>query len=301
MIIKRKVPADQQPGRPRILSKKQEEELADTVENKTPSDVGFSSEMNWTSPLLQQWIKENFQIPVSDSHIRETLYRLNFSYTMPTYVLAKADPLKQVAFLEKFKELREQVINGEIDKLLFVDESMIRDYQALSRIWFPVGKQKKIKTFGKHWGAKLIGSLDYETGEVFCRTYEQYTAKEFLSFLKSVVFKYRKKKITLILDNAKIHHAELIQPFLEQHKDVLTLVFLPPYSPNLNLIEGLWGWLKESVVNNVFFQSVKEIKAEVFKFVEKINLTPLETVDRLCLKLEKFMQMSNDAIIADLL
>jgi len=82
---------------------------------------------------------------------------------------------------------------------------------------------------------------------------------------------------------------------------MLTLVFLPPYSPNLNLIEGLWGWLKESVVNNVFFQSVDEIRTEVFKFVEKINLTPLKTVDKLCVKLEKFMTMLNDAIIADLL
>ncbi|WP_442893596.1 transposase [Bacillus sp. 2205SS5-2] len=35
--------------------------------------------------------------------------------------------------------------------------------------------------------------------------------------------------------------------------------FLPPYSPELNLIEGLWGWLKKSVIYNVFYKSVKEI------------------------------------------
>ncbi len=84
---------------------------------------------------------------------------------------------------------------------------MIRDYQALSRTWFPKGQQKIIPTYGKHWGAKLIGTLDYETGEVFCVQEEQYTAKEFLSFLEKMMVKYQGQRIVMILDNAKIHHA----------------------------------------------------------------------------------------------
>jgi len=42
-------------------------------------------------------------------------------------------------------------------------------------------------------------------------------------------------------------------PFLDEFKDRLELMFLPPYSPELNLIEGLWGGLKSSVINNVSF------------------------------------------------
>lgn len=162
---------------------------------------------------------------------------------------------------------------------------MIRDYQALSRTWFPKGQQKIIPTYGKHWGVKLIGTLDYETGEVFCIQEEQYTAKEFLSFLEQIVVKYQGERIIMILDNAKIHHAILIQPFLEQYKAILTLVYLPPYSPKLNLIEGLWGWLKESVINNVFFSSVGKIRKAVQGFTKNINETPEITVDRLCVRL----------------
>lgn len=162
---------------------------------------------------------------------------------------------------------------------------MIRDYQALSRTWFPKGQQKIIPTFGKHWGAKLIGTLDYETGEVFCVQEEQYTAKEFLNFLEKVLAKYPKQKIVMILDNARIHHAELIQPFLEKNKELLTLVYLPPYSPDLNLIEELWGWMKSSVINNVFFDSVQKIRKAVQGFVNEINKTPEVTVDRLCVQM----------------
>lgn len=89
----------------------------------------------------------------------------------------------------------------------------------------------------------------------------------------------------MVLDNARIHHAKLIQPFLEEHKDRLELFFLPPYSPELNLIEGLWGWMKRSVINNVFFQNVEEIRKAVQSFITEINKNPLEIIDRLCIKM----------------
>jgi len=162
---------------------------------------------------------------------------------------------------------------------------MIRDYQAISRTWFLKGKQKIIPTYGKHRGAKLIGALDYETGEVFCVQEKQYKTKEFLAFLKKLLVRYKGEKIVVILDNASIHHGKILQPFLEENKKLLTLVFLPPYSPQLNLIEGLWGWLKRDVINNVFFKNVTQIASAVKEFIDQINKKPEITVDRLCVQL----------------
>lgn len=161
---------------------------------------------------------------------------------------------------------------------------MIRDYQALSRTWFPKGQQKIIPTYGKHWGAKLIGTLDYATGEVFCVQEEHYTAKEFLAFLEKVVAKYKGEPIVMILDNARIHHAKRIQLFLEENKAFLTLMYLPPYSPTLNMIEELWGWVKSAVINNVFFDSVQKIRKAVQSFICHINQTPEVTMNRLCIQ-----------------
>ncbi|WP_335872527.1 IS630 family transposase [Bacillus sp. 2205SS5-2] len=270
-------------GRNRKLTPDQEEKVYQTIVNQTPVDVGFPVERNWTAPIINKWIKQEFNISYSDRGVRALLYRLNLSFTKPTYTLAKADPVKQEAFKEEFKQLK-KLLDGEIDHILFEDEPMIRDYQALSRTWFAKGQQKIIPTYGKHWGAKLIGTLDYETGEVFCIQEERYTAKEFLSFLEKVIDKYNGEKIVMILDNARIHHAKRIQPFLEQHKNLLTLVYLPPYSPNLNMIEELWGWLKSSVINNVFFDSVQKIRKAVQGFVRHINKTPEVTMNRLCMQ-----------------
>ena len=75
---------------------------------------------------------------------------------------------------------------------------MIRDYQAIQKSWFIKGKQRKIPTYGKNAGVKLIGILDYETGKVYCEEHEKYDAQVFLEFLKQV----------MILDNARIQHAK---------------------------------------------------------------------------------------------
>ena len=162
---------------------------------------------------------------------------------------------------------------------------MIRDYQAIQKTWFIKGHQKKIPTYGKHLGVKLLGVLNYETGYVYCEEHEKYDAEVFLQFLQNVLAQYETGKIIMVLDNARIHHAKLIQPFLEENKDRLTLVFLPPYSPNLNLIEGLWGWLKSNVVNNIFYSKVDEIRIAVNSFLDTINKTPLQIIDRLCIRL----------------
>lgn len=177
-------------------------------------------------------------------------------------------------------------MNGDISHLLFEDDSMIRDYQALQHTWFLKGKQRIIKTTGKHRGVKLLAVLNYATGHILCKEDEQYNAETFLSFLQMVAGAYPKGKIVIVLDNARIHHAKLLQPFLEDHKERLELVFLPPYSPELNLVEGLWKWLKSDVINNVFFHSVTEIRKKVAAFMKNIALDTQKIIDRLCLRLE---------------
>lgn len=162
---------------------------------------------------------------------------------------------------------------------------MIRDYQAIQKTWFFKGKQRIIPTLGKHKGVKLLGILNYETGHVHCHEDEKYDAEVFLNFLRNVLMLYPVGNITIILDNSRIHHAKLLKPFLQKHQERLNLVFLPPYSPKLNLIEGLWRWMKSEIINNIFYDSVKEIQKEVRSFIDSIIKVPEIVIDRLCVQL----------------
>ena len=173
---------------------------------------------------------------------------------------------------------------GGVGHILFEDESSIRDYQTIMKTWFPKGEQKVIKTYGKHDSVKLTGIIDYETGKVYVEECEKYDAQYFVLFLEKVLKLYPNGKIVMVLDNSKVHHAILVKEFLEKNKR-LQFMYLPPYSPNLNIIEGLWGWLKDTCINNVFFSKVYEIALAVRKFVKNINEDLNSIIDRLCVQL----------------
>lgn len=114
---------------------------------------------------------------------------------------------------------------------------------------------------------------------------KKYNAVTFLAFLKDILNHYPSGKIIMILDNARIHHAKLLHPFLEENKDRLELVYLPPYSPQFNLVEGLWKWLKEAVINNFFFQNIQRIILKVKEFIAEINQHQDVAINRLCVRM----------------
>ncbi|MGE6964367.1 IS630 family transposase, partial [Bacillus thuringiensis] len=103
----------------------------------------------------------------------------------------------------------------------------------------------------------------------------------FRHFLQYVLHEHPNKHIVMILDNARIHHAKLLKPFLKKNNQRLTLVFLPPYSPNLNLLEPIWKALKENVISNRFHASQKEIKTSVLSFLTHLAQFPAKVIQRL--------------------
>jgi putative transposase len=87
----------------------------------------------------------------------------------------------------------------------------------------------------------------------------------------------------MILDNSRIHHAKIMSPFLEENKDRIELLFLPPYAPTINRIKDLWKWLKQTVICNQFLKGIDEIKSAVYAFLNYIKFRTSEIKSRLCL------------------
>lgn len=271
-----------QPGAQKKLMDEQETELLSVISTQTPEEAGLGVFANWTAALAYAFVEQKFGISFSSRGMLNLFEQMGLSYTRPTYTLDKADPKKQEQFRKMFETLK-KLLESDITTILFEDESMIRDYQAIMKTWFPKGKQRIIPTYGKHEGVKLVGFLDYEIGHVYVEEHKKYDAEVFLQFLKNVLSQYPNEKIVIILDNAKIHHTKLLKEFFEENKNCLELVYLPPYSPNLNKIEELWRWLKDSVINNVFFHSREEIQEAVQKFIDWITTVSQMVIDRLCL------------------
>ncbi len=93
-------------GRQRKLSDEQEKELCSIITEKLPKEVGLEPYCNWTAPLACKYVKDHYGVSFSERGMRDVFYRLNLSYTRPTYVLAKANPQKQAEFLEKLETIK---------------------------------------------------------------------------------------------------------------------------------------------------------------------------------------------------
>lgn len=79
----------------RKINDEQEKVIVESITTKTPEDVGFESKKNWNIKLIRQFVIEEFNIAISYTEIAYVFHSLNLSYTITTYIIAKAYKEKQ--------------------------------------------------------------------------------------------------------------------------------------------------------------------------------------------------------------
>lgn len=128
----------------------------------------------------------------------------------------------------------------------------------------------------------LFGSVNTQDGRFVYNFSPIFNAITFLEHLKQVIqFKAKNKKILLILDNARYHHAILIQPWLEENKRKIELFFLPPYSPELNPSELIWKATRYSGTHNRYFPTLESL-SDVLKSKYEQWAQPNDELVSLC-------------------
>ncbi|WP_305956514.1 IS630 family transposase [Anoxybacillus mongoliensis] len=166
--------------------------------------------------------------------------------------------------------------------LLHVDETHVRAYQALHTTWAEVGNQKQVPSYGHHAHVSIFGAVDVQQGDVVFHRASSTNAETFLDFLRLLKEKYADRFIVLVLDNARIHHANMVQAFLQSEEgDAFHFIFLPPYSPHLNPIERLWKWLKDEVIANILHKDQKDIAQSITRFEQHVLQHPDEVLRRI--------------------
>jgi len=104
-------------------------------------------------------------------------------------------------------------------------------------------------------------------GQLIIQSEEIFDADSFHRFLETILKSAKTdKKILLVLDNARYHHANKLQEYIDSIKERLELFFLPAYSPDINAIEMLWKKTRRSVTHNRYFSTLKELTKELSDF-----------------------------------
>lgn len=191
---------------------------------------------------------------------------------------AKADPEKQKAFLEQ--EIQPRLKQAQAGKrvVLFVDAAHFVLAPFLGFLWSvvrvfiqaPAGRQR----------FNVLGALNATTHELLTMTNDSYiTAETVCALLEKIAKRYVGIPITLFLDNARYQRCALV---VEKAKRLnIELCFLPAYSPNLNLIERVWKFVKKKCLYSQYYAEFPAFQAAISKCLNETMTTHQSDLDSL--------------------
>jgi transposase len=214
------------------------------------------------------------------------LHRLGFTYKKPT----------------QYFELEQQA-QEDGDIILFGDACHPTHNTIAHSCWQKVGKvnTKEIKAKTGRDRVNIMGCYGLYNQQAILEQFETINANSILDFVKKVQQEYKwqdsqtqtqnqlqpktqiknqpPQNITIILDNARVHHANIVQDWLnsddkqnanQNNLPRIIFKFLPPYSPNLNKIEPFWKYLKKQIANK-FYSTFQEFKQAIDDFVNNLH------------------------------
>ena len=224
----------------------------------------------------------------SPTQVRHWLYKNGLRYRKTGQIPAKADPDAQARFLtDKLQPAIQQAQNKAIN-LLFVDAAHFVMGAFLCHVWCLV--RFFLPTPSGRKRLNVLGAVDAITHQIHLLTNQTYiTATTLVAFLGQLKAAYGgEKPIWLVLDNARYQRCRLVEA--EALRLGITLLFLPPYSPNLNLIERLWKWTKKRCLYGRYYADFSLFERGILDTLHQANsLYQHELKSLLSLKFQHFL------------
>jgi len=246
-------------GRDCKLSDSQQEHLVEELRSK----------IYLCTQEVVHYIERTFLVRYSTTGITALLHRLGFSYKKPKLVPGKANREAQEAFLDLLEELKSN--KSPETKLYYGDGTHPQHNSLPSHGWLPKGETTELKSNTGRKRVNISGVLDAETHEVIIKEETRLNAESTIDFFKLIERKNPlSDTIYVILDNAGYYKGQKIREYLEHSR--IEIIYLPPYSPNLNLIERLWKFFKKKVLYNQYYEKFEQFRESCLDFFKKKNL-----------------------------
>lgn len=196
----------------------------------------------------------------SPTQVAEFLKRLGLKRRKVGQIPAKADAEEQQQFLDE--SLTPRLAEAQENKrhLFFVDAAHFVLQPFLGFLWSftrlfikaPAGRQR----------FNVLGALHATTRQLVTITNTGYVnAHTVAALLHRLVASFADLPITVVLDNARYQHCRFIKDLAADLR--IELLFLPTYSPNLNLIERLWKFVKKQCLYSKYYATFAEFKQAI--------------------------------------
>ena len=139
--------------------------------------------------------------------------------------------------------------------MFFLDETDLHWCPDLGWTYQGPGVQRKVESPGKDKVRYVLGSVEYPSGAGLYEVYPHKRHEEVQQHLEHLLEMYPHDFCLVVWDDASSHTTPMLRPFFWEHQDRLAMVPLPTYSPHLNLMERLWGFMRAQITRNHFYAS----------------------------------------------
>jgi transposase len=177
--------------------------------------------------------------------------------------------------LKKTKDDVERMRKEHPDlKVMFFDEGRFGLHSTLTRVWSVRGKPLTIKVRQGHKNFYAYSAVDPSTGDSFSLFLPWVNTEMMNLYLQHMKVESPDQRILLIMDQAGWHRSSDLQI-----PAGIDIVFLPPYSPELNPVERYWKALKQAVVHNRLYEKLDDM---MFALANHIQACSKEVMKQLC-------------------
>jgi transposase len=241
---------------------------------------------NWTQALMRQYLVAYHHVQLSQSALSKSLRRVGLRWRRAKLRVHSPDPL-YIVKRQRVAGLQQMALHGCLTSqaavhprsdepprpacLAFLDSTDLHWCPDLGPTYGLAGHQLKVDSPGlaNPWQA-LFGSLLYPSGEGVYTVHERKRAAELLAHLQLLIDFKPNDFWFVVLDNASAHTTPAVEAFAWQQRHRLELVYLPTYSPHLNLIERLWRLLRTHVTRNRFYDSLMALVRAAVEWLERL-------------------------------
>lgn len=242
------------------LTREQEREVDKYVEQETVTDCR----------QVVDFIRRECSKIYTITGATKLLHRLGFVYKQVVLVPGKLNEEAQKAFVKEYETLKENKKEDEV--ILFGDGVHPTHNIHKTKTWVKRGEEKQIKTNTGRGRLNINGVLNLETMTVTAHFSETINAQTTMELFDKIQLAYKDKTtIYLIIDNARYYKNKEITAYLDNPNCRIKLIFLPPYSPNLNFIERLWKFMKKYIIGVKHRDKFKEFEYDVHQFFDNID------------------------------
>jgi len=221
-----------------------------------------------TAAEVVAYIEERWGVRYSVEGVTKLLGRLGYVYKKAKGIPGKADAEKQEAFVAEYKELKAEIPTDT--PIYFSDAVHPLHNPVISQGWIKKGQEREIRSNTGRRRLNIHGAIDIQTTAAVIR-YEDWVNAEAVIRLLQDIAQSRPDApvIYFICDNAPYYRAKAVTEYLKTSR--IKIIFLPPYSPNLNLIERLWKYFKRNVLYNQYYPTFDKFKNACRGFFENLG------------------------------